>query len=113
MTEGVLLKALGSHGVEKFNPLGARFDPNLHSALFEVPDPTKEDKTVAHVVKAGFSLHGRCVRRFPSCLLLLLGFVLTGLSLQGHPPGRGGGRHWGKEAGRGAGGGGEERVNCP
>jgi molecular chaperone GrpE len=38
-------------GVVRYDPLGDKFDPNLHNALFEVPDATKEPGTVAVVIK--------------------------------------------------------------
>jgi molecular chaperone GrpE len=48
--------------VQRYDPLGQPFDPNLHNALFEVPDATKEPGTVALVVKKGYLLHDRAVR---------------------------------------------------
>src|SRR5262245_2577050 len=40
LTERELHKALEKHGVRKFEPLGEKFDPNLHQAMFELPDPS-------------------------------------------------------------------------
>ncbi len=38
--------------MERYDPaIGQPFDPNLHSALFDVPDPTKENNTIAIVTK--------------------------------------------------------------
>lgn len=39
------------HGMLQFDPTGSKFDPNLHNAMFEVPDPSKEAGTVAVVTK--------------------------------------------------------------
>ena len=39
-----------------------KFDPNIHNALFEMPDPEREPGTVAHVASAGYVLHDRCIR---------------------------------------------------
>ncbi|CAI5972108.1 unnamed protein product [Closterium sp. NIES-64] len=50
------------HGMERHDPMGQRFDPNLHNAVFELEDPTKEPGTIAHVLKVGYTLHGRVVR---------------------------------------------------
>lgn len=50
-TESIMLKVLKQHGVERYDPLNQKFDPNLHSALFEMPDPSKEPGTVASVTK--------------------------------------------------------------
>ena len=42
---------LAKEGVTRYDPLGDAFDPNLHNALFQVPDATKEPGTIAVVVK--------------------------------------------------------------
>ena len=47
---------LQKNGIEKYAPVGERFDPNLHNALFEVPDPSKDPGTIAVVTKACYSL---------------------------------------------------------
>ncbi|EFN57477.1 hypothetical protein CHLNCDRAFT_11196, partial [Chlorella variabilis] len=64
MTDTVLMKAsrAGWGGVTRYDPLGDKFDPNLHNALFEVPDATKDPGTVAVVVKRGYELNERVVR---------------------------------------------------
>ena len=45
------VQALKQNGVEKFSPLGQKFDPNLHSALFQIPDAEKDAGTVVVVTK--------------------------------------------------------------
>lgn len=45
------MQALKQNGVEKFSPLGEKFDPNMHSALFQIPDAEKEAGTVVVVTK--------------------------------------------------------------
>ena len=40
LTERALAKALEKHGVKRFDPAGEKFDPNLHQAMYEVPDPS-------------------------------------------------------------------------
>ncbi|KXZ53058.1 hypothetical protein GPECTOR_8g52 [Gonium pectorale] len=50
-TESILMKVLKQHGVERYDPAGQLFDPNLHNALFDVPDPTKDNNTIAMVTK--------------------------------------------------------------
>lgn len=62
LTDNILMKVLESQGVQRYDPLGTPFDPNLHNALFEVPDATKEPGTVALVIKKGYMLHDRAVR---------------------------------------------------
>ena len=44
-------QVLAKEGVTRYDPLGEPFDPNMHNALFEVPDASKEPGTVAVVVK--------------------------------------------------------------
>jgi molecular chaperone GrpE len=62
LTERELLKVLEKHGVKRFDPKGAKFDPNLHQALFEVPDPEIPSGTVAQVIQAGYTIGDRVLR---------------------------------------------------
>jgi molecular chaperone GrpE len=62
LTERELLKALEKNGVKRFDPLGEKFDPNLHQAMFEIPDETKPAGTVAQVVQSGFMIGDRILR---------------------------------------------------
>ena len=36
LTERELMKVMERHGVKKFTPLGEKFDPNLHQAMYEI-----------------------------------------------------------------------------
>jgi molecular chaperone GrpE len=62
LTERELLKTLEKHGVKKFEPLGEKFDPNLHQAMYEVPDPALPPGTVVQVVQAGYKIGERILR---------------------------------------------------
>lgn len=62
MTDNILMKILEKEGVQRYDPTGEKFDPNLHDALFEVPDGEKEPGTVAVVIKKGYLMHDRAVR---------------------------------------------------
>jgi molecular chaperone GrpE len=62
LTERELLKVLEKHGVKKIEPLGGKFDPNLHQAMYEVPDPSVPAGTVAQVVQAGYTIGDRVLR---------------------------------------------------
>lgn len=53
---------LARHGVRKLEPQGQKFDPNLHEALFEIPDESVPTGTVLQVVEDGYSLGERCLR---------------------------------------------------
>jgi molecular chaperone GrpE len=62
LTERDLLKTLERHGIRKIEPRGEKFDPNLHQAMFEVPDPSVPNGTVREVVQAGFVIGERVLR---------------------------------------------------
>ncbi|WVZ93670.1 hypothetical protein U9M48_039634 [Paspalum notatum var. saurae] len=62
MTEKQLGEVFKKFGVEKFDPLNEKFDPNRHYALFQIPNDSKPSGTVAVVVKAGYMLHDRVLR---------------------------------------------------
>jgi molecular chaperone GrpE len=62
LTERELHKVLEKHGVKKFEPMGEKFDPNLHQAMFEIPDPSRPSGTVAQVVQPGYLIGERVLR---------------------------------------------------
>jgi molecular chaperone GrpE len=62
LTERELLKALEKHGVRKFEPLGEKFDPNLHQAMLELPDPSRPAGSVAQVIQPGYMIGERVLR---------------------------------------------------
>ena len=62
LTERELKKVLEKHGVKKFTPLGEKFDPNLHQAMFEVPDATVPAGSVVQVVQPGYMIGDRILR---------------------------------------------------
>jgi molecular chaperone GrpE len=63
LTERELHKVLEKHGVRKFEPQqGEKFDPNLHQAMFEVPNPSLPSGSVAKVVQSGYMIGERMLR---------------------------------------------------
>lgn len=62
LTERELLKTLERHGVRKIDPQGEKFDPNLHSAMFEAPDPEAPKGFVSKVVQSGYKIGERVLR---------------------------------------------------
>jgi molecular chaperone GrpE len=62
LTERELLKVLEKHGVKKFEPLDEKFDPNLHQAMYEVPDTSRPVGTVARVIQPGYMIGERVLR---------------------------------------------------
>ncbi len=62
LTERDLLKTLERHGVKKLEPQGQKFDPNLHQAMFEVPNPDVPNGSVLQVVQSGYVIGDRVLR---------------------------------------------------
>ncbi len=62
LTERDFLSRLARHGIKKLEPLGQKFDPNLHEALFEVPDASMPSGTIVQVVEAGYTIGERVLR---------------------------------------------------
>ncbi len=62
LTERDMLKSLDRHGIKKLEPMGQKFDPNLHQAMFEAPDPEMPKGYVMQVIQSGFTIGGRSLR---------------------------------------------------
>ena len=62
ITEKSLLKALEKNGVQKLDPLGEKFNPNFHQAMYEVPDSSVPAGTVVQVVQGGYTIGDRVLR---------------------------------------------------
>ncbi len=61
-TERAMITTMERHGVTRVDPVGEKFDPNFHQAMFEVPDTEKPNNTVVNVVQAGFKIGERMLR---------------------------------------------------
>lgn len=62
VTERDFLSRLQRFGVKKIEAQGARFDPNMHEALFEIPDEAQPAGTVAQVMEQGYMIGERVLR---------------------------------------------------
>jgi molecular chaperone GrpE len=62
LTERELLNVLERHGVTRIDPVGQRFDPNCHQAMYEVQSPDVPEGTVVDVMQAGYVIGDRCLR---------------------------------------------------
>ena len=62
LTERELIKALEKNGVRQFTPHGEKFDPNVHQAMFEVPNPSVPAGSVVEVVAPGYMIGERVLR---------------------------------------------------
>ena len=62
LTERDLHAALGRHGVTKLSPQGEKFDPNFHQAMYEIPNDSLPNGSVADVVQSGWKIGERVLR---------------------------------------------------
>ena len=62
LTERELQKALEKNGVRQFSPRGEKFDPNVHQAMYEVPNASVPAGSVVEVVQPGYMLGERVLR---------------------------------------------------
>ena len=62
LTQRELLNTLQKHNIKIIEPMGEKFDPNLHQAMYEVPDPEAVSGTVVAVMQAGYSIGERILR---------------------------------------------------
>lgn len=62
LTERELMNVLEKHGVKKLEPLGQKFDPNRHQAMFEMADASVPSGTVVQVMQAGYTIGERVLR---------------------------------------------------
>jgi molecular chaperone GrpE len=62
LTERELLKALEKNGVRQFTPRGEKFDPNVHQAMFEVPNASVPAGSIVEVVQPGYMIGERVLR---------------------------------------------------
>ena len=62
LTERELMNVLEKHGVKRIEPLGQKFDPNRHQAMYEVEDASVPAGSVVQVVQAGYLIGERVLR---------------------------------------------------
>jgi len=62
LTERAMLSTLERHGVRKLEPMGQKFDPNFHQAMYEVPNADVPSNTVVDVVQPGYVIGDRMLR---------------------------------------------------
>lgn len=62
LTERQLLTAFERFQLRKIEPLGEKFDSNLHQAMFELPAQGQASGTVLQVLQPGYVLHDRLIR---------------------------------------------------
>lgn len=62
MTRRELLNVFERHGITRVDPIGEKFDPHFHQAMFEVPTNDAPPGTVVQVMQAGFKIGDRVLR---------------------------------------------------
>lgn len=61
-TQRDLMATLARHKVTPIAPMGEKFDPNLHEAMFEAPGTGQEAGTIIDVIETGFMMEDRLLR---------------------------------------------------
>lgn len=61
-TEREMLAVFERHGIRKIEPLGEKFNHDLHQAMYEVPDTGKPAGTVVELVQPGYVINDRLLR---------------------------------------------------
>ena len=62
LTERDLLTRLARFNVKPIEPEGKKFDPNMHEALYEIPDEGVPSGTVLQVMETGYAIGDRVLR---------------------------------------------------
>ena len=62
LTLKILSKVMQDHDLELIDPVGERFDPELHQAMTVLPSAELEENTVMEVLQKGFKLNDRLIR---------------------------------------------------
>lgn len=62
LTKKMFDTAMDKFGLEVVDPLGEKFDPELHQAMAMQPSDEYEDGQVSAVMQKGYTLNGRLVR---------------------------------------------------
>ena len=62
MVQKDLMSTFERYGVTPIKALGAKFDPMLHEAMYEIEDTDTPVGTIAQVLEPGYVLHGRTLR---------------------------------------------------
>lgn len=62
MTEKELITVFSRHGIQKVEPKGEKFDPNIHQAIAQVPGNGEPKDHVVDVAAPGFIIGDRVIR---------------------------------------------------
>jgi molecular chaperone GrpE len=62
MTLNEMLTSFTKQGIKRIDPMGQKFDHNLHQAVAQIPVPDAQEGTVVQVLQAGYTIHDRLLR---------------------------------------------------
>ncbi|MEM8501340.1 MAG: nucleotide exchange factor GrpE [Pseudomonadota bacterium] len=62
LTQKSFIDVLAKFSLERLDPVGEPFDPQLHQAMTMIENPDMEANTVMDVMQKGYTLHGRLLR---------------------------------------------------
>ncbi|MFZ5835943.1 MAG: nucleotide exchange factor GrpE [Pseudomonadota bacterium] len=62
LTQRQLLGIFERHGIKPIHPMGEKFDPNFHQAMFEAPDTGQPDGTIVQILQMGYVIGDRLLR---------------------------------------------------
>lgn len=62
LTGKEMLRVFEKNGIKPVNPKGAKFDPNLHQAIAQVPSPETPEGHVIEVAQIGYTIGERLLR---------------------------------------------------
>ena len=62
MTLEQLKQVFSNHNITRIDPIGQKFDYNIHQAMFEKETDEVEQGTIIEVMQPGWSLHDRLLR---------------------------------------------------
>ena len=61
-TERDLIASMGRHKVSPVSPMGEKFDPNMHEAMFEAPGTGQPAGTIIEIIETGYMMDERLLR---------------------------------------------------
>lgn len=62
MTLKELLAVFARQGIQRIDPMGEKFDHNLHQAVAQIETPDAQPGSVVQVLQAGYTIHDRLLR---------------------------------------------------
>jgi molecular chaperone GrpE len=61
LTDDILMKTLNQFNITRLSPMGEKFDPKLHEAMFQL-DSDKPKDEIVHLMQPGWKIKDRLLR---------------------------------------------------